>query len=218
MSCQRYETEGLTGFPPTPELRAHLATCAECQAAEGAYARLEKLLAVSSVQAAPPPGWEQRLDTRLAQGGRRFSLRSVALIASALAATLIAVLFFPRRTADEPLLATQSELIAATGRRAAGASVGSTWKVSVDLRQEVRVWKNQSTLVLRCGASASDGCEGNGERRAANVLLSAPGEYRAMVLTAGSKPLAEPVSFDEDARLAREKGARYDVLEPIVVY
>ncbi len=218
MSCQRYETEGLTGFPPTPELRAHLATCADCQASEGAYARLEKLLAIPSVHAAPPPGWEQRLDTRLAQGGRRFSLRSVALIASALAATLIAVLFFPRRTADEPLLTTQSELIAAEGSRAAGASVGSTWKVSVDLRQEVRVWRNQSTLVLRCGASASDGCEAKGDRRVARVPLSAPGEYRAMVLTAGSSPLPEPISFDEDARRARDQGARYDVIEPVVVY
>ena len=156
-------------------------------------------------------------DARLAQGSRRrFSLRSVAVVGSALAAALVALLFFPRRTA-EPLLSTQTELTASGGSRAATASVGGIWKVSVDRRQEVRVWRNQK-LVLRCGVPSDGDCQAAGPRRTANVPLEVPGEYRAMVLTAGAAPLAEPVSFDDDARLARENGASYAVLEPIVVY
>jgi hypothetical protein len=218
MSCQRYETEGLTGFPATPELQSHLAGCADCQIAEASFARLEKLIAVAGQQATPAAGWEERLNVRLAQGSRRrFSLRSVAVVGSALAATILAFLLLPRRSA-EPLLPTQTELVSGEGMRAGAAAVGGTWKVSVDPRQEIRVWRNQTTLVLRCGPTPGPGCEAVGERRVALVPLSAPGEYRAMILTVGAQPLPEPVGFDQDARLARESGAAYSLSEPFVVY
>ena len=70
--------------------------------------------------------------------------------------------------------------------------------------------------MLRCGVDGP--CQNAGSRTIAIVLLSAPGEYRAMVITPGSEPLRDPVGFDEDARLAKEAGAAYDLIEPIVVY
>lgn len=218
MSCNRYEDEGLTGFPATPELTAHLAGCAECQAAQESFARLEKLVAVAGSQAAPRAGWEQRLDERLKGASRRrFSLRSLAVIGSAVAATLVAVVFFPRRgPAGEAMQQTQTELIEATGIRGTTASVGGTWKVSADQRQEIRVWRNQKILVMRC-AVGDPGCEVAGGLRIANVQLRIAGEYRAMVITPAAAPLSEPVSFDEDARLVREAGATYSLVEPIVV-
>ncbi|MBS1150415.1 MAG: hypothetical protein H6Q89_2113, partial [Myxococcaceae bacterium] len=117
-----------------------------------------------------------------------------------------------------PMLPTQTELLAAGGSRAATAAVGGSWKVSADARQEIRVWRNQQTLVLRCGPTPADGCADEGERRVATVPLAAPGEYRVMVLTPGAAPLPEPVGFDQDAQLARARGASYAVIEPLVVY
>lgn len=216
MACDRYESEGLTGFPPTPSLREHLASCPDCQRAEHSYVRLQQLLPVAGGHASPAEGWQQRINVRLAQNvPRRFPLRAVVAGAAAIAASVALFFLLPSRRTAVPLASIETELISSTQMRAATAAVGSTWKVTVDAQREVRVWRNQDTLVLRCPAG---GCEVRGTRQVATVPLTAAGEYRVMVLTPGAAPLAAPVSFDEDARLAREAGATYEVVEPIVVF
>ncbi len=203
--CNRFETEAFTGFPVAPELTLHVHGCAECQASQSRFARLEKLLAVTG-QYAPPAGLEKRLEARLAQvSGRRFSLRTLAIVAASIAAAAIALVLLPRR--DQAMAPTAFELLTAPGARSGSAAVGGVWRVTLDERRELRVWRDQTTLVLQSRG-----------QKTANVPLEAPGQYRAMILTPGLKPLKAPVSFDDDARLAREAGATYELVEPIDVY
>jgi hypothetical protein len=206
MGCQRYETEGLTGFPATPELTEHVKSCGECQAAERSYQQLEKLVAVAGSQATPKAGWEDRLDARLRQQASRARFPIRLVISAVLAACLVLIINVSRRKPEEPS-AMSAELLDATGARGAGPAIGSVWEVRLEAGQELRVWRNQKTLILRAPAG----------RPVVRVQLDAPGEYRAIALTAGTSPLDEPVSFDEDARLVRERGGHYAVLEPVVI-
>jgi len=211
--CTRFQNEAFTGFPVAAELTLHVQGCTECQVSQGKFVRLEQLLAVAG-QYAPPRGFERRLEARLAGSSRRrFSLRTLSLIGSAIAAAVIALVMLPRR--DQPLAPTAFEVLAAPGARSGSAAVGGVLRVTLDQRRELRVWRDQTTLVFQC---ARDGCEAAGGKKIASVPLSAPGQYRAMILTPGANPLKAPVGFDDDARLAREAGASYELVEPIDVY
>ena len=219
MSCERYETEGLTGFAPTPDFATHLMGCAACQNAQSLYARLERLLSVAGSRAMPPTGWETRLQQRLKNpraSERTFPTRTIAVAASLLAATLV-VFVLKGRSGVVADASIESEVLSGGNTRSINASVGDRYQITVPKGREVRVWFNGSTLVARCpGADAV--CSTVGDKTRVTVPLKEAGEYRAMMLQPGGEGLAEPAGFDEDVRLAGLRHATPEVLEPLVVY
>ncbi len=136
--------------------------------------------------------------------GRRSFRRTVAVVFSLGAGLAVGLLVLWRQPTSVPIVPISSERL------------GTTWEVKLDARRELRVWRDQTTLVLQCPGEPAANCRTQGLLRVAEVPLSVPGEYRAIALPPGSMPQA-PQSYEDDVKRARGNGAAYEVLEPLVV-
>jgi hypothetical protein len=118
MSCERYE-DGLIdvalGLGGNADLEVHLSTCVRCRARLEKERRLtsvvERTLA-SALDVEPRPGFETRLNTRLAAQTRQSRARWVLVAASATAVVSAAILVHRHPTPESAPSRTPSPLVA----------------------------------------------------------------------------------------------------------
>lgn len=213
--CGRFEAEGLLLLEQGLPLDEHFATCPDCLAARASYERLRVEIAALGAEDEPPVGWQARVWERLDQrrerrrpwwpGGWRGWLVPVGV---GLAASL-AALFLIRPPAPRPPSLRVEVQAGPTVRRGGEAQPGDLLRLTATTggarHAELRVYRNDTELVLRC--STERPCSRRGDEVRAAVLLDAVGRYQPLLMRA-EIPLPSPVSnLEKDTRAALAAGA-----------
>jgi hypothetical protein len=225
--CDRFEAEGLLLLEQGLSLDEHFATCADCLAARAAYERLRAELAALGAEDEPPVGWQARVWDRLDHRRERRERRRprwpgwrgwMVPVGVGLAASL-AALFLIRPPGPQPPSLLAEVQAGATVRRGGEAQPGDLLRLTAATggarHAELRVYRNDTELVLRC--STDRPCTRRGEELRAAVLLDAVGRYQPLLMRAES-PLPPPVSnLEKDTSAALAAGADVRLGAEIVV-
>ena len=231
--CDRFETEGLLLLEQGLPLDEHFATCPDCLAARAAYERLRAELAGLGAEDEPPVGWEARVWEQLDNPRERRERRErrrprwpgwrgwrpwIVPVGVGLAASLAALLLIRPPGPLPPSLRAEVEA-GATVRRGGEAQPGDLLRLTAATggarHAELRVYRNDTELVLRC--STGRPCTRRGEELSAAVLLDTVGRYQPLLMRAES-PLPPPVSdFEKDTSAALAAGADVKLSAEIVV-
>jgi hypothetical protein len=158
----------------------------------------------------PSPGWESGVWTRI-QRRRRY--RHLGALVLALAAAAGGALVARQRVLGAPATVRVQTQLRTALRADGSAPLHARWRATYE-GAELRVYRNALGAVLRCpGPPACAGTRGGG---VADVLLEAPGEYRAVVF---SRRLPDPgATMQDDLALARARGDRVEVSPSLVAY
>lgn len=212
--CNRFETEGLLrleqGLPPDE----HSKTCPDCTAALQTYERLRADIAGLGADDEPPPGWQARVWSRIEERQERrwrhgWWLRlALPTAVGAVAATLLAVFLLRPIPPAPPSLLAQIEA-GETVRRGTEAQPGDLLRLTATTGEtpyaELRVYRNDAELVLRCSTEAP--CTRQGTSLTATLRLDGVGRYTPLLLHS-AKPLpAGGGDLDTDTREALAAGA-----------
>lgn len=195
------------GLPP-----ADLEEAAARAPYERLLARVRALPAV-----APSPGWEERAAQRWRLTHGRSGRRRYAIAAGAVALAAAAVVFLALRPDERATVGQEDAAMYVTladGTSRTGlAPVDSTLHLRAVRRArhlELRVY-NGDRLVARCPGTPR--CRETGRALALDVVLDAPGLYRAVVFSAAAPIVAPgPAGIDVDVVTARDAGATVTML------
>jgi hypothetical protein len=223
--CDRFEAEGLLLLEQGLPLDEHFAACPDCLAAQAAYEQLCAEIAALDAQEEPPVGWQARVWERLDQ--RREHRRSRWLgwsgwlvpAAGVAAAASLAALFLIRPPEPRPPSLRAEVQAGTTVRRGGEAQPGDLLRLTAatggSRHAELRVYRNDTELVLRC--STDRPCTRQGDEVRAAVLLDAVGRYQPILMRA-EKPLPPPVSdLEKDTSAALAAGADVRLGSEIIV-
>jgi hypothetical protein len=222
--CDRFEAEGLLLLEQGLPLDEHFVTCPDCLAARDAYEQLFADIATLGAEDEPPVGWQARVWERIDR--RRERRRSwwqgwhgwIVPVGVGLAASL-AALFLIRPPGPQPPSLRAEVQAGATVRRGGEAQPGSLLRLTATTggsrHAELRVYRNDTELVLRC--STDRPCSRQGDELRATVVLDAIGRYQPLLMRA-DKPLPSPVSdLEKDTSAALAAGADVKLGSEIVV-
>lgn len=208
--------EGLLLLEQGLPLDEHFATCPDCLAARAFYERLSVEMAGLGAEDEPPVGWKGRVWERIEQRQERRRSRWsgwrgwLVPVGAAVAASLALVLVRPPEP-QPPSLSVEVQA-AATVRRGGEAQPGDLLRLTAVAGgapyAELRVYRNDTELVLRC--STERPCSRRKDEVRAAVLLDAVGRYQPLLMRA-DRPLPPPVSNlekDTSAALAAKADVR----------
>jgi hypothetical protein len=227
--CDRFEAEGLLLLEQGLPLGEHFATCPDCLAARAAYERLRAEIAALGAEDEPPVGWQARVWERLDQrrerrrfrwpGWRGWLVPVGAVLAASLAALFLIRPPEPRLPEPRPPSLGVEIQAGATVRRGGEAQPGDLLRLTAAAggarHAELRVYRNDTELVLRC--STDRPCSRRGDEVRAAVLLDTIGRYQPLLLRA-ERPLPPPVSdLEKDTSAALAAGADVRLASEIVV-
>lgn len=225
--CDRFEAEGLLLLEQGLPLDEHFATCPDCLAARDAYEQLFGDIATLGAEDEPPVGWQARVWERIDQRRARRRSRWVSWLgwpgwlvpAGVAAAASLAALFLIRPPGPQPPSLRAEIQAGTTVRRGGEAQPGSLLRLTATTggsrHAELRVYRNDTELVLRC--STDRPCSRQGDELRAAVLLDAIGRYQPLLMRA-DKPLPSPVSnLEKDTSAALATGADVRLGSEIVV-
>ena len=222
--CGRFEAEGLLLLEQGLPLDEHFATCPDCLAARAAHERLYAEIAALGAEDEPPAGWQARVWERLDQRRERRRLRWprwrgwLVPVGVGLAASLAALILIRPPGPQPPSLRAEVQA-GATVRRGGEAQPGDLLRLTAATggarHAELRVYRNDTELVLRC--STERPCSRRGDEVRAAVLLDAVGRYQPLLMRS-KIPLPSPVSdLDKDTSAALAAGADVRLGSEIVV-
>ena len=204
--CDRFEKEGLLLLEQGQPLDEHFSTCPDCLAARAAYDRLEEQLSQVGEEDEPAPDWQARVWEKIEQRPKRvWSFWWLAPIA--VAAMALFLVWLPGRSA--PGLQVEIER-GASVRRGIAAQPGDLLHLSASTggarHAEMRVYRNDTELVLRCEAESP-----------CSVVLDGIGKYQPLLLHS-ENPIPPPASdLDTDTGAALDAGAEIEMGEEIDV-
>jgi hypothetical protein len=210
--CDRFENEGLLRLEQGLPLGEHFDTCPDCLAARAAYDRLREEIAAAGTQHEPPPFWQAQVWAAI-EARRERPLRPWRWlwVPAALAAAVLIVLVIGHRPQGSALATLQVEIESGSGavRRGGETHPGDRLLLKATTGTahyfELRVYRHDTALVLRCSSEAP--CVRQGDELRATLLLDAPGSYQSLLLLS-EKPLPEPSSdLDRDSGAALAAGA-----------
>lgn len=221
-ACDRFEREGLLALERGEPLDEHFESCPDCRRERAAYERLQRSLTEDEEQLRPRAGWQARVRGRIeARSAQRRVLRRRAVLgglAAAAAAILVAVLL-----PVEPSPASIEVSLASGGRGVRGATTGTvgdrlevTARSGGSPRAEIRVYRDDRELVLRC--SSEPPCVRRGRHLAAGLVLELRGSYQPLLVTGdGELPPPTGGGLDADVGALVEGGAEVALGEEIEV-
>ena len=206
--CDRFEKEGLLLLEQGQPLDDHFSTCPDCLAARAAYERLREQLSHLGEEDEPAPEWQARVWERIEQRKKRaWSFWWLAPVT--VAAMALFLVWLPGRST--PGLQIEIERGASVRRSIGGieAQPGDLLKLSAATggarHAEVRVYRNDTELILRC---LEPRC---------SVALDAIGRYQPLLLHS-EKPIPPPASdLESDTAAALDAGAEIEMGEEIAV-
>ena len=228
MSCDRFAAEALLLLERGLPLDEHFVTCPDCLAARAAYDRLRAEIAAAGEEDAPPAGWQARVWERIEQrrerreGWRRPRLWWLVPAGVGVAASM--ALFLLRPPGQAGLSLKVDVQPGATVRRGTEAHPGDLLRLTAAIgggrpggarHAELRVYRNDSELILRC--STERPCSRRGDELRASVVLDAAGRYQPLLLV--SRQLLPPATSDleKDTSAALAVGAQVELGTEIVV-
>jgi hypothetical protein len=225
---------GVVSAQPSPEVAAHLATCHACTQL---YAEIGKLRAqIADLPApGPPSGWQRavwaRIEAKKEAKTRSRFITWIFAIGAPLAAAAAILIVVRSGRGPQPVTEPAGALVLAyhfesdpqrartRGNVAVGDAIIFETK-GAGLAQpvaELRVYRDDAGIVLRCGTEAP--CERQGDRLRARFTIPAIGRYRAMIVTAAQALPAPAGVLDDDlAAIARTPGAKWQWAETIEIW
>jgi hypothetical protein len=223
--CDRFESEALLRIERGLPLDAHFATCAECVAAREAYERLRVGIGSLGTEVEPPAGWHAEVRRRVAaRGGRSPRRRPWLLVGGlgSLAAAAVAA-FWLVRTPQQELagasLRVDVRRSSAVQYRSVEARPGDRLALDADTggapHAELRVYRNDRELLLRCSTRAP--CRREGGALRAELELDAEGSYQPLLLFGAVPPPAPTGDLGRDAAAAVAAGVEAEVGTLVVV-
>jgi hypothetical protein len=211
VSCDRFEAEAVLLLERGLPLDEHFSTCPDCLAARRAHERLRAGIAELGAEDEPPAGWQARVWERIEQRReRRRSWRQWWWVVPAGVAASLAALLLVRPPGPQPPSLRAEIQAGATVRRGAEAQPGDLLRLQAATggarHAEIRVYRNDRELVLRCPA-----------KHPCALLLDAVGRYQPLLLLS-RKPLPIPASdLETDTRAALAAGADIRLAPEIIV-
>lgn len=218
--CDRFETEAVLLLERGLPLDEHFSACPDCLAARAFYDRLREALAAVGEGDQPPVGWQAGVWERIEQRrGRRRWRPWWGLVPAALAASLAAVLLV--RTPEPAPVFLKAEIEAGPSvQRGEEAKPGDSLRLTASTggarHAELRVYRNDAELILRC--STESPCSRKGEDLQATVVLDGIGRYQPLLLLSKNPlPEASAGSLDADTDAALAAGAEIEMGSEVVV-
>jgi len=222
-ACERFETEAILRLEQGLPLDEHFASCADCRSARAAYDRLREGLAAVGERYQPPAGWRERvwaaIEERQGRPRRRWPwIVAPVGLAAALAALLLVRVPQPGASAASlhlEVLAGHSAV-----RRGVEAQPGDRIILHATTggaaQAELRVYRNDAELVLRCSTEAP--CVRRGEDLRAAMTLDGIGRYQSLLFLS-QKPLPSVASdLETDTSAALAAGADVELGPEVVVH
>jgi hypothetical protein len=211
VSCDRFDTEAVLLLEQGLPLDEHFSTCPDCLAAREAHDRLRAGIAALGGAGEPPAGWQARVWERIERRReRRRSWRQWWWVVPAGAAATLAAFLLVRPPGPRPPSLVAEIQAGSTVRRGGDAQPGDRLRLTAATggarHAEMRVYRNDSELVLRCPAE-----------RPCALLLDAIGRYQPLLLLS-RKPLPTTTSdLESDTRAALAAGADIQLAPEIIV-
>ncbi len=221
-ACDRFEREAVLRLAQGLALDEHFTTCPDCRRAADTYQRLQAGLASSGADYQPRPDWQARTWAAIARGRKRRRRWLRTLVPAAIGASVVALLLIPQlpRAPLGPSLEVEVLPPASVATwRGAEAVVSDRLLLRAATggasHAELRVYLNDSELVLRC--SSEPPCIREGTTLQAALELSSLGTYQSLLLVS-DQPLPAPAEdLDGDAGKALATGARVELGDAVVV-
>ena len=219
--CDRFETEALPLLEQGLPVDEHFATCPDCLAARAAHDRLRTEIAALGQEDAPPAGWQARVWEKIEQRRERRSRWRRWLVpagVAAMAASLAAVVLL--RLPGREVTSFRVEVEAgASVRRGTEAKPGDVLHLTAGTgsarHAELRVYRNDSELILSCSTERPCARRGNGLR--ASLVLDGAGRYQPIVLLSKSPIPRATSDLEKDTSAALAAGADVKMGSEIVV-
>jgi hypothetical protein len=218
--CDRFESEAVLLLEMEEPLDEHFSTCPDCLSARAVHARLLERLATVGEGDQPPVNWQAQVWDRIEQRrGRRRWRPWWGLVPAALAASIAAILLVRSPSPGPPSLKVEVEA-GPSVQRGLEAKPGDSLQVQASTGgaryAELRVYRNDDELVLRC--STEKPCSMKGTDLQANVALDGIGRYQPLLLLS-ERPLPKATSngLDADTGAALAAGAEIQMGKEIVV-
>ena len=216
--CDRFETEALLALERGLPLDEHFSSCPDCLAARAAYDRLGDGISSLGAEDEPPVGWQARVWERIAQRRRRRRGWWTWWVVPAVAAAA-ALLILIRTPEREPAGLWVKVEAGATVRRGAEAQPGDR----LDLRAttggaphaELRVYRNDAELVLRC--SSEPPCTRREDELRASVVLDGIGRYQSLLFLSKNSLPATASDLETDTSATFAAGADVELGPEVVV-
>lgn len=221
--CDRFEREGLLRLERGEPLDPHFDTCPACRQARADYQRMVRENRALDAEIEPPPGWQARVWGEIGrrQEARKRSRNRLLLWAPAAAAAGLLVALALRLVPLAP--AEGLRVVVEPGesvRRGVEAQPGDRLLLEAQVgeaaRAELRIYRNDRELVLRC--STREPCRRRGDVLEAHLVLPSVGTYQPLLLVSDA-PIPAPTSggLDADAEAALETGARVELGDAVRV-
>lgn len=217
--CERFESEAVLLLEQGLPVDEHFASCPDCLAARASYDRLREEIATLGEGHEPPAGWQARIWERIERRRerRRRWWRPMWVVPVAAAALALFVLV---RAPDLGPASLKVEVErGAVVRRGDEAQPGDRLVLHSTTGgaryAELRVYRNDAELVLRC--STEPPCFRRGDELRASVVCDGIGRYQSLLLLS-RKPLpaiASDLETDSSAMLAA--GADVELGPEVVV-
>lgn len=218
--CDRFESEAVLLLERGEPLDEHFSNCPDCLSNRAVHDRLLERLAEVGVDDRPPVNWQAQVWERIEQRrGRRRWRPWWGLVPAALAASIAALLIVKTPAPGPPSLQVEVEA-GASVQRGLEAKPGDSLRVNASTGgaryAELRVYRNDAELVLRC--STKKPCSLKGTDLQATVALDGIGRYQPLLLFS-EKPLpaASAEGLDADTGAALAAGAEIQMGKEIVV-
>ena len=210
--CERFENEALLLLEQGQPLDEHFSSCPDCLEARAAYDGLRGGLSSLGREDEPPADWQarvwERIERRKERRRRWAPWWSVPVgIATMAALAALFLIWIPGRTPA----GLRIEIDAGTTvRRGTEAHPGDLLRLSATTggarHSEMRVYRNDTELILRC--STDSPC---------SVVLDGVGRYQPLLLHSES-PLPAPTSdLETDTGAALDAGAEIEMAPEVVV-
>lgn len=215
--CARFETEAVLALEEGLPLDEHFSTCPDCLAAREAYERLREEIASLGEADEPPAGWQARVWETIEKRKRRRN-RWPLWIAPLGVAALAALFLIWTPAQNPPGLRIEIET-GATVRRGAEAQPGDLLHLTASTggarHSELRVYRNDAELILRCSTEAP--CSRRRGELRADVVLDGAGRYQPLLFLS-ERPLPQSASdLETDTSAALAAGAEIELGPEVVV-
>lgn len=225
MGCQRFEEEALLLLEQGQPLDEHFSSCPDCLEARAAYERLRGGLISLGREDEPSADWQARvweqIERRKERRRRWTPWWSVPVGITGLAAlAALFLLWIPGRTPAG--LRTEIESGTTVRRGTPGeqlAQPGDLLRLAATTggarHSELRVYRNDTELVLRC--STEPPCSRRRGELSAAVVLDGVGRYQPLLIFS-EEPLPDAASdLDADTDAALTAGAEVELGPRVVV-
>jgi hypothetical protein len=216
--CERFEAEALLLLERGVPLDEHFSSCPDCLAARAAYDRLREGISSLGLQEEPPAGWQARVWERIEQRRKRRHAWWPWWIVPALAAATV-VFFVVRMPGQGPPGLWVEVEKSETVRRGVEAQPGDRLNLRASTggarHTELRVYRNDAELVLRC--STERPCTRRGRELRASMTLDGVGRYQPLLLYSKDPLPAIASDLESDTSAALAAGADVELGAEVVV-